>query len=1226
MNRLRAKKKVKEETEEDRRESTEEGSKPQPLLKHSMTFRFGKKSAPEPVQKEELDLENALPKTDDFRTSLLMSGLSARFSMLREQDDPHSKIGKASDDSVLLPKRQSRLFDFGYTSSGLCDIAEVSSIHSSLRPPAPFGLDRSNSAYSLDNEDDGGSVMSRAKPAELNGNNLFGGRQKVYKLPNGGMSRKFSGDGEKGSMGGRVLYDDDVAMSAFQKLREKERRLEREKKDAERHSEESSTMDRRSSSPDLSGYNQNRETTCTTGSGPSLTRSSTAATSVASFRTPSTRSPTNPPFASMPSVTTNGASLDRSNTKTRRLYETGLDQQFPIMTRLDSISKKRSLEFHALPLSNTSPSANTFDLPGVQEEDVFNQPQKGTAYTVIRSASFDLDSEKPEVLTTSTISYEAPPLSPPMSDGDDISALPIDPRDRGKATAELTFSKPAQPYDDQKYVQRQLQMHTGRSTPSLRKHADKDKPTLQEPVCNTTQSDSAGIFQDPNLSSSAAAELIKRKKLPSTLRNRSSSGEARQADLLSPPFSSNAESNIYSEDEVQTSQYSSLKTLPLQVSSGNIAAPYHAEKPPDAEHPAIRQRSMEAYEINGARPDNAGTLPSKKDSSEYHSSPDQLSGLHGMVQQHLRSHSNTSSIYDSPLLGASADASYGYDRVIAREKGASRDATVPIEPVVSSSPLLHTLNVLESDGNSTPNVFEDELYRPGHRRDASTATQKERLEFHNALAARRRRVQENLRSFIDPESTISSPVVAHQIATGQFRSTDVARRPADVHPQPAWLPGMGHSGRDGRTASAGSGGFGDGSHQDPQAMRVLTRPNRSATDNRPLDPARPSHKRVVDNNYAVMQQRRDQSGSTELDHGMENTRDSHVNNNIGSRSAQRLPRNGSRVRASDQNQSIRDQHSQDRSRERAYGQRVRSPPIDNLHRIDRRPTESPELGHRSASRSTTRTTRSRSNSELSGPRSQSRTGRYKDDLARAMAEGTASSAQTTIDEVLESKTYDQPSINITSDTRAIEPTRIFNGENRVVGLGLYSAQMTSPTMNSPGFRSPRPSPATPSTANIQPTRSPGSSQGSVTMQITKGTLGAQIDMSAPQKRSVRKAEISEPTFVSSTARMTTVNLSEVAPLQGLNIAAPPLPTVNPRRRQTRIQTMFGLPDAGVPTSKTSHDALLEVVPPRAGKLRKSSSEGGNLRARAQAAFDSSPIPAMPTRTTPPINLQEGGMF
>src|SRR5688572_7077645 len=98
----------------------------------------GKKGQPEPEPK--LDLTTALPSTDDFRTSLIMPTLSTRFSMLREQDDPASKLGKASDDSVLQPKRQSRLHEFGFVPGGLSDIAEVSSLNGSIKPP--FAVER----------------------------------------------------------------------------------------------------------------------------------------------------------------------------------------------------------------------------------------------------------------------------------------------------------------------------------------------------------------------------------------------------------------------------------------------------------------------------------------------------------------------------------------------------------------------------------------------------------------------------------------------------------------------------------------------------------------------------------------------------------------------------------------------------------------------------------------------------------------------------------------------------------------------------------------------------------------------------------------------------------------------------------------------------------------------------------------------------------------------------
>ncbi|WQF84250.1 hypothetical protein CDEST_09264 [Colletotrichum destructivum] len=244
MNRFRPKKKVKEDTASAPRASHES--------KSPIPFRlFGKgKKSQEEEPKKELDLERALPPSDDFRTSLLMTGLSARFSMLREQDDPNTKIGKASDDNVLFPNRQSRLMDFdlGASANGLSVIAEVESIR---KEAAPFT--RMDSYHSADASSISGSVMDRAKPGE--GNNLFGGRQKVYKLPSGTASSK---NLEGGGMSRRVLCDDDISKSAFQRWRqaEKSKMAFNDKQDQIRSSIDLT----RAESPPPTGYNSKRET------------------------------------------------------------------------------------------------------------------------------------------------------------------------------------------------------------------------------------------------------------------------------------------------------------------------------------------------------------------------------------------------------------------------------------------------------------------------------------------------------------------------------------------------------------------------------------------------------------------------------------------------------------------------------------------------------------------------------------------------------------------------------------------------------------------------------------------------------------------------------------------------------------------------------------------------------------------------------------------------------
>ncbi|KAJ5556208.1 hypothetical protein N7513_002053 [Penicillium frequentans] len=179
MNRFRKNKKAKEV--KDTLNELENGPSTSPFsLKLSK-----KKDSAEELPNLDL-LADALPPSDDFRTSLLMPKLSARFSMLREQDDPASKIGKASDDSVLFPKRASRLNLFGHSPAMLTDIDEVSSTDGS-RPSMALGRTDSyasggDGGYGTDDDrSHNGSIMSRARRAE--GNNLFGGRQKVFRIP-----------------------------------------------------------------------------------------------------------------------------------------------------------------------------------------------------------------------------------------------------------------------------------------------------------------------------------------------------------------------------------------------------------------------------------------------------------------------------------------------------------------------------------------------------------------------------------------------------------------------------------------------------------------------------------------------------------------------------------------------------------------------------------------------------------------------------------------------------------------------------------------------------------------------------------------------------------------------------------------------------------------------------------------------------------------------------------
>ncbi|RFU73911.1 hypothetical protein TARUN_8340, partial [Trichoderma arundinaceum] len=448
MNVFRNKKKGKDEAESARPSMESESSGP---------FRmFGKKKGQSEDVKPDLDISTALPPTDDFRTSLLMTGLSARFSMLREQDDPTTKMGKASDDSVLFPRGQSKFTDFGL-GGGLQDIAEVESIRTpSISRLDGFNIDDASSTT--------GSVMNRAKPVD--GNNLFGGRQKVYRLPAGG-----SGMAKDGNMSSRTLYDDDVGMSAFQRWRlaEKEKQASGEgEPDAaypEPESEPQPEPEQESQSELLSEpqseMSRRRETSSTVSS--VAARYSTA-TSVTSQGAPSIRD-------SQFTSSTSSSSAERSVTRTRRLYEQGLsrelfDQQSSAMSRMDNLSKGRP--FASATPDVASPTASLFGDRILERRPILakaSAPNLRSFTPPVASSAMASPAEisgKFPGAASSKSNFGVPPISPPMSEPEDHPMLSIQPNDRGKATAMGVFERPAERYDDSTYAQRPLQLQQGR--------------------------------------------------------------------------------------------------------------------------------------------------------------------------------------------------------------------------------------------------------------------------------------------------------------------------------------------------------------------------------------------------------------------------------------------------------------------------------------------------------------------------------------------------------------------------------------------------------------------------------------------------------------------------------------------------------------------------------------------------------------------------------------------
>ena len=331
------------------------------------------------------------------------------------------------------------------------------------------------------------------------------------------------------------------------------------------------------------------------------------------------------------------------------------------------------------------------------------------------------------------------------------------------------------------------------------------------------------------------------------------------------------------------------------------------------------------------------------------------------------------------------------------------------------------------------------------------------------------------------------------------------------------------------------------------------------------------------------------------------------------------------------------------------------PPVTQNHRNGSSQESKGSIGtNRSNSRPPSRTSRDRSSSDASG-RSKSRNGRYRDDLARAMAEGTASSSQSAFDDLeppsarLMAKSPGTPSLAmhpspIPSPMISSNPTSRNRSNSKSTPAGYFDSHKLQPLHTGEGMDiglSPRPSPVTPYSVNSTPSLiqpSPAGS-GANTPTMHQG-FPVQGRTPGARKRSINKSEISEPRFVSSTSRVPTVDLPPGTSLQN-GMDAPPIPPVNPRRRQTRAMFGFGkkddYEDMSLPAATQSTEEMStfsadegDSKPKVRQKLRKSSSEGGNLNARARHAAITAPSPAMPGNFVPgassPPRPYEGGMF
>ncbi|KAI0912646.1 hypothetical protein F4823DRAFT_162298 [Ustulina deusta] len=741
MNRFRTKRKGKDEDGVPRPSQESESSMP------FRGFRKGKKS--QESEKKEIDISAVLPSNDDFRTSLLMTGLSARFSMLREQDDPNTKIGKASDDSVLFPNRQSRLDLASFR--GLGDIAEVESIKAA--PPfARMGSYHSDDADSSN----AGSIMSRAKPTE--GNNLFGGRQKIYKIPASGSSSRTV----DGGMGGRALYDDDVAHSAFQKWRraEKERELAQDEPN-----ESDANGDQRNSSADLdpprsespvsSSYNRKRETSSTLSSTPSVARHSSTATSITSSQpTPSLKD------WQQPSGYSSGP--ERSVTRTRRLYETGFFNQDTQesgpggLSRMDTLSRQRLFGARTPEIGQQPSSLAITDRLGgerrlLAKASAPNLRSTSPPASASPTGPPNLGIQVPSTGESKSNFGGAPPLSPPISETDENAIMPINPNDRGKATALGVFQKPAQPYDESKYAQRQLQLQRGRETPTQR---TREGPNL--PASRNESRSPSPVRKD--MADSPTAPMFMVTQSP------------KKQETQPTSF-------LVDSDGSDTSSMASPKPLP----SPRI----HLRRPSDREHPAFRDSAIPTplslimkpqdepspitemppsftVESRGVSPADSPTLGPVTNTS----------GLSSMVRQHLRANSNASSIYGGMPPTAGPESRFPADTANSKAMQEYGTGSNPWQGEDHGRDWNLDLDVNEPLADAESLISESS--RPSESKmDLASSNNENKDEFASQLADGARRIRERLTSYVETDSRSSFPYGIGE----QSDATDLAPLP-----------------------------------------------------------------------------------------------------------------------------------------------------------------------------------------------------------------------------------------------------------------------------------------------------------------------------------------------------------------------------------------------------------------------------------------------------------------
>ncbi|MCJ1251716.1 hypothetical protein MMC30_008953 [Trapelia coarctata] len=1274
MNPFRSRKKSHDGGSTPRSNTPEIPAVPAPQSR-SRTFRR-KKSQPEP--KVELDISTVLPSTDNFRTSLLMPNLSARFSMLRDQDDPNTKIGKANDDSVLFPKRASRLNLFGGV-DGLSDIAEVEPLSYTIRPP--FATGRTASYASTDGygtDDDAsqtGSVMSRAKPGQ--GNKFFGGRQKIYKIPvsTSASAKDDNGGGDQESRRGmgKAVYDDDVAVSAWQALKEREREEKhtQEMYGQDQYSEREST-DRRGSPPP-SGYNRNRETSSSTTSGAFNARTSTAATSVASQSAsslygspyPGSNSPVTTASTKPSPLATSG--LDRPLNKGKRMYGQGLDQQIyeqqsSAVNRLESLQQRRvhSPALHSKRLSQSRSATglnDRFQRTGpLYASNNFRAGSPPPPVNTTGLGGFDLGLSAQKLAATGRDSPalfgRSPSLSPPISPTHESStfAASVAPNDVGKATASGAFHKPRAQYNEAQYAQRMLQLHEGRDTPPPRAPSSPDAYSERSA---RMRNDSNASSQSLHTSKMAYAGSSMVEHVPAAVPSKAAKSRERPA-AFDPNQHTNGtflaglsgDDSSHYDSSSERGQSPDLPTLQPATYQSLSKAAEEASKPSSPvrnnQHPAILVRDTWDEEDQAA-----GTRDTSEEPTNNPSSLGAGTGLSGLIKTHLRNTSGQSSIYPSSSLperedppelpktdyfsrqddGQRHQAGIDDSKWIKRSNGPSppsqngevSSAQTPLS-VRAAQMREHAAQLRNGSAMAPGNSRFDQAQQklgdeaPHHRQDSnvipwqeqmktqharvgSTETQQERDDFEKELADRRRRVQEKLQNYAESGSRSASPM------PGQNGRDDSPHR----------LPGL--------LKKVSKGSLAGNGETSSKAMKMLGISGPNGTG---ISPKSSNEVLVKDTGYEAYR-------------------------DMNARSRIPLQTNGF-------GQSSRPTATPGPSfRDRSIG-------AERRNRFQPTRTSPPSTG----AKSSLETTANSGDDDTMDPPpnypnhpSNRAPVQSRSQLARKYSP-TRGPIYPPADRILQQVQQPRSQSALSNRSRS-------NSKANVAG---FFDQKLAVNTQQPAYQTsypaavgniPRASPIAPYTAHATPPLRDISPISTAPTMVSGSGYNSTPRAASARKRSVNKHDISEPTFINSTSSVTTIDLPEGASLSnGMDsqgFSKPPIPPINPRRKQS--PAVFGAPASrseayhqkftsperngqnGLPRgfpnqiSNTQSDPYKETShfsadennerPRGQNRLRKTSSEGRNLAARARHQALMNESPAVPST---PVSAVEGraGMF